>query len=126
MLAYTWTFGSLMWGMLVFFFWVTLIWIFIAAVADIFRRHDLSGWGRAGWLALVFIVPLFGVLCYMIARPSTVDADTWVTSTSGNGYATTTGSNGSVADELAKLAKLHTDGDLDDSQYEDLKRRVVA
>jgi hypothetical protein len=42
MLAYEWTFGSVLWAMVVFFFWFMLIWIFIGVFADLFRRNDLS------------------------------------------------------------------------------------
>ena len=46
MLATEWSFGNVLWTMLVLFFWVMAIWIFIAIFADIFRRNDISGWGR--------------------------------------------------------------------------------
>jgi hypothetical protein len=69
MLAYEWTFGSVLWAMIVFFFWFMLIWMFIGVFADIFRRNDLSGGAKAGWLLLIFIVPFFGILIYLIARP---------------------------------------------------------
>ena len=44
------------------------IWIAIGVIFDVFRSDDLSGWGKAGWLLLIVIVPLFGVLIYLIAR----------------------------------------------------------
>ena len=67
-------FGSFLWTMFAFFFWFMLIWMFIAVFADIIRRKDLSGGAKAGWIVLIFIVPLFGILIYVIARPSIVDA----------------------------------------------------
>jgi hypothetical protein len=70
-----WTFGDLMWGMLVFFFWFMAIWIFIAIFGDIFRRNDLSGGAKAGWIFLIFIVPFFGALVYIIARPKMTAQD---------------------------------------------------
>ena len=69
MLATEWTFGSVLWVMIAFFFWFMLIWIFIALFADIFRRKDIHGGAKAGWILLIFIVPLFGALIYIIARP---------------------------------------------------------
>ena len=57
MLATEWNVGSVLWTMLVLFFWVMAIWIFIAIFSDIFRRNDLSGWAKAGWIFLIFIVP---------------------------------------------------------------------
>ena len=67
-------FGSFLWTMFAFFFWFMLIWMFIACFADIFRRKDLSGGAKAGWVLLIFLLPLFGILIYLIARPSIVDA----------------------------------------------------
>ena len=67
-------FGSFLWTMFAFFLWFMLIWMFIACFADIFRRRDLSGGAKAGWILLIFILPLFGILIYLIARPSIVDA----------------------------------------------------
>ena len=67
-------FGDLMWTMLAFFFWFMLIWMFITIFADILRRKDLSGGGKAGWILLIFILPLFGILIYLIARPRIADA----------------------------------------------------
>ena len=39
-----------MWSMLVFFTWILFFWMLFAVLADIFRRHDISGWGKAGWI----------------------------------------------------------------------------
>ena len=40
-----------------------------AQPADVFRRPDISGFAKAGWTLFVIILPLFGVLIYMITRP---------------------------------------------------------
>ena len=66
-----WTFGDFLWAMIEFFFLFMAIWIFIAIFADIFRRHDITGLGKAGWILLIFILPLFGCLIYIIGRPKT-------------------------------------------------------
>jgi len=44
------------------------IWIAIGVIVDVFRSDDLSGWGKAAWLLLIVILPLIGVLIYLIAR----------------------------------------------------------
>jgi hypothetical protein len=64
----TYTFGQALLTVLelaLLFLW---IWIAITVVIDIFRSHDLSGWAKAGWLGLIVLVPLLGVLIYVIAR----------------------------------------------------------
>jgi hypothetical protein len=68
--GYEWTFGDLLWGMVVFFFWFVIIWMFIRVFADIFTRHDIGGWAKAGWILLIVILPLIGILIYVIARPA--------------------------------------------------------
>lgn len=73
MLATEWSFGNVLWAMAAFTFWVLVIWIFIALFADIFRRKDLTGGAKAGWIFLIFILPLLGALIYIIARPKDLE-----------------------------------------------------
>jgi Phospholipase_D-nuclease N-terminal len=63
------TLGDLLVAMVAFFFLILAIWLFIAIFADIFTRPDLSGWAKAGWVLLIFILPVIGILIYLIARP---------------------------------------------------------
>jgi hypothetical protein len=56
------------WAMLIFFLWIVWFWLLITVFADIFRSHDLSGWGKAGWTIFVVALPYLGVLVYLIAR----------------------------------------------------------
>ena len=53
--------------MIIFFFWMIWIWMVITVFADIFRRHDISGWAKALWMVFVIVLPLLGVLIYLIA-----------------------------------------------------------
>src|SRR3954463_6855236 len=109
--------------MFAFFFWFMAIWIFITVFSDIFRRSDLSGWGKAGWVFLIFILPFLGVLIYMIARPKMTAQDrqemeqAQVVQQRLEGY--------SAADEVAKLAKLRDDGAISAEEYEEMKRRAM-
>ena len=64
-----WSFGDILWTTVVIFLWAALIWMFIGAFADIFRRTDLSGMAKAGWVLLIVVLPLVGVLIYLITRP---------------------------------------------------------
>lgn len=42
------------------------------AVIDVFRRHDLSGGGKAGWTIFMLILPFIGLLLYTMLRPANV------------------------------------------------------
>ena len=123
MLAYEWTFGSVLWAMIVFFFWFMLIWMFIGVFADIFRRNDLTGWGKAGWLLLIFIVPLFGILIYLIARPKMTEQDKEMMTAMQERERRETGY--SAADEVAKLAKLRDEGKISPEEFEQMKQQAL-
>jgi len=70
MIASSYPFLDIFWTMLIFFFWVIWIWLVVVVLLDVFRRHDLSGWGKAGWTVFVVILPYLGVLVYVIANGS--------------------------------------------------------
>jgi predicted PurR-regulated permease PerM len=54
------------WTMILFFTWAIWIWMVFAIFADMFARHDLSGWAKAAWAVFVIVVPFLGVLIYLI------------------------------------------------------------
>ncbi len=123
MLATEWNVGSVLWTMLVLFFWVMAIWIFIAIFADIFRRNDLSGWAKAGWIFLIFIVPFLGALIYIIARPKMTAQDREMMEQAQEAQRRISGY--SPADEIAKLAELRDKGEISAEEYTDLKRKAT-
>lgn len=70
MLAYSYPFLNIFWTMLVFFGFVIWMYLLFLVLADNFRRQDHNGWAKAGWTVFVIVLPLAGVLVYMIARSS--------------------------------------------------------
>jgi type VI protein secretion system component VasK len=118
-----WNFGDVLWGMLVFFFWFMAIWIFIAVFADIFRRNDISGWAKAGWILLIFLVPFLGALIYIIARPKMTAQDKELLERSQEAQRRAEGY--SAADEVAKLAKLRDEGKITADEYEEMKKKAM-
>ena len=52
---------------------LTLLWLF--ALIDIFARPDVSGWGKAGWVLVILLIPWLGALIYIATRPSDVEQD---------------------------------------------------
>ena len=118
-----WNFGDLLWGMLVFFFWFMFIWMFIAVFGDIFRRNDLSGGGKAGWILLIVIVPFLGILIYMIARPKMTEQDKQMMAEMQEQQRRMQGY--SSADEIAKLSQLRDEGKISAEEYEQLKAKAL-
>ena len=58
--------------MLYLFLWIAWLFLLFRIIVDIFRSRDLSGWGKAGWMVLILILPWLGALIYLIARGSTM------------------------------------------------------
>ena len=115
--------GDLLWSMLAFFFWFMLIWMFIAVFGDIFRRNDLSGGAKAGWIILIFVLPLLGILIYVIARPKMTEQDRELAQAAMQEERRTSGY--SSADEIAKLAKMRDEGTISAEEYERLKQQAM-
>jgi hypothetical protein len=118
-----WSFGDILWTMIIFFFWVMAIWIFIAIFGDIFRRRDLSGVAKAGWILLLFALPIVGALIYTIARPMMTEQDREDMERMEQAQARLDGY--SPADEIAKLTTLREEGSLSVEEYEELKRKAM-
>jgi hypothetical protein len=68
LVAADYPFLDVFWTMIVFFAWLAWIWIAITCFMDIFRRDDIGGWGKAGWVVFVILLPFLGVLVYLIAQ----------------------------------------------------------
>jgi hypothetical protein len=67
-IAADYPFLNILWSMIIFFAWVAWIWIVITVFIDVFRRHDIGGWGKAAWVVFVIVLPFLGVLVYLIAQ----------------------------------------------------------
>jgi hypothetical protein len=55
------------------FFGLLVVIVDIAATVDVIRRPDLGGGAKVLWVMLILILPVLGVIAYVIARPSVVD-----------------------------------------------------
>jgi Phospholipase_D-nuclease N-terminal len=63
-------FLNVMWTFFIIWVWVAFFWLLIMVISDVFRRHDLSGAGKAGWTIIVLILPFIGALIYLITQGS--------------------------------------------------------
>ena len=111
------------WLMLEFFLLFIWFWLLISVFGDIFRS-DLSGWGKAGWSIFVIVLPLLGVLIYLVTHGGDMQqrAVRRAGAQAPAGPPTAT----SDADELQKLAQLHADGALSDEEFAAQKAKVLG
>ena len=120
-----------MWTMLVFFLWVIWFWLLFTIWGDIFRRDDISGWGKAGWLIFTIVLPFLGVFVYLIsqnqgmtarnverARAQRAHFDEYVRETAGGG--------GGAAAEIERAKALLDSGAISQEEFDAIKRRALA
>lgn len=109
-----------------FFLW---IWLAILVFSDIFRS-DQSGWAKAGWILLIIVFPLLGVLIYLIARGRKMAErgaqDAADQEAAFKAYVRDAAAPTSPADDLAKLADLRERGVITDAEFEQQKAKVLT
>jgi len=131
-LASDYPFLDIVGTMLIFFGWVIWFWLLITVFADLFRRHDISGWAKAGWIVLCIVLPFVGVLIYLgtqgkhMAERNVKDAqaqraqfDSYVRDVAGSG-------DGGSAAEIAKAKELLDKGAINQAEFDQIKRKALA
>lgn len=73
MLAYDYPLLGLFWTITIFAIWASVVFAIVWAFIDNFRRHDHGGFAKAAWALVILVLPLLGVLIYLIARPPDLD-----------------------------------------------------
>jgi hypothetical protein len=121
---------NIIWTMLVFFGLVIWIRLLFTVFADLFRRHDISGWAKAGWMLFAIVLPFLGVLVYLgtqgegIAERSAKQAqaaqsqfDQYVRDTAGAGGAT---------EQIAKAKELLDSGAISQAEFDSIKQKALS
>ena len=120
------------WTIVEIFLWVIWFWILITVFIDIFRSHDLSGWGKALWFLFVLIIPLIGVLVYLIVRGDSMHErqmrQVQAEDQAARSYIQQAAaeSPASTADQLEKLANLRDRGVITPEEFEREKAKILA
>ena len=128
--SYSYPLLGAFWTIFEIFLWIIWIWILIYVFIDIFRSHDLSGWGKALWFLFVLFIPLIGVLVYLIARGSSMQQRAQQEARQQDqqfrAYVQDAAGSGNTADQLAKLADLRDRGVITADEFEREKAKVLA
>jgi hypothetical protein len=125
-------FLDIFWSMLVFFSWVIWIWMMIAILSDVFRRRDMSGWGKAAWTVFLIVLPFLGALIYLIGNHDGMTdrrvQDVQAQRAEFDDYVKTVASNGGggAAAEIEKAKGLLDSGAINQSEFDALKAKALA
>jgi hypothetical protein len=106
------------------FAFVVWFWLLVVIYGDLFRRHDISGWGKAFWVIGLVLFSYLGILAYLI--------------TQGRGMAERNAQQAqqareelrrvvgfSVADEISKLDQLKKSGSISEAEFQNLRAKLI-
>ena len=123
-------FIEVFWTMLFFFCFVIWIWILFTVFADLFRRRDIGGWGKTGWIIFVIVLPYLGVFVYLIAehkgmteraieqqQQAKTQMDQYVKSAAGQSDPT---------QQIAKGEELLRQGAITQAEFDQIKQTALA
>ena len=118
------TYRNFLMDMFSVFAFVVWFWLLVVIYGDLFRRHDISGWGKALWVLALLLTSYFAILAYLI--------------TQGRGMAERNAQQAqqardelrqivgfSAADEITKLDQLKKSGSISDVEYGRLRAKLV-
>ncbi len=118
------TFANFLADAFAVFVFILWFWLFITAASDLFRRQDVSGFGKVLWLILLIVLPYIGIFAYIL--------------TQGGGMAERNRAQArqvrdelrqivgfSPADELAKIERLKSEKSISDQEYARLRARIL-
>jgi hypothetical protein len=129
-LAADYPFLDVIWTMLVFFLWVLWFWLLFTVFADIFRRQDLSGWGKAGWLIFAIVLPFLGVFVYLISQSAGMAERNLERARSQRAqlddYVRETAQGGGAAEEIEKAKRLLDSGVITQTEFDAIKQKALA
>jgi hypothetical protein len=106
------------------FMFVLWFWLLIIVIGDLFRRHDISGWGKAIWVIALIVFPYIAIFAYMITQSRGMAERSVQQAQQAReelrhviGYST--------ADEIEKLDRLKKSGSITDQEFARLRAKLV-
>jgi type VI protein secretion system component VasK len=130
LLATQYPFLSVMWTLIVIFAWIIWFWLLITVFADLFRRHDISGWVKALWIIFVIILPFLGVLVYLIAESHGMadrnQKQAQAAQSQFDDYVKTVASQSDPTEQIAKAKGLLDSGAITQAEFDSIKAKALA
>ena len=119
------TFRNFLADALAIFVFVVWFWLLIIVFSDLFRRHDISGWGKAIWIIALIVFPFLGIFAYMITQATGMaERSSQQAQQTREELRKVVGF--SVADEIEKLDRLKKSGSITDQEFARLRAKLVA
>ncbi|MBV8121523.1 MAG: PLDc N-terminal domain-containing protein [Alphaproteobacteria bacterium] len=118
------SFGNFLLDVFSIFVFVLWFWLLITVIGDLFRRHDISGFGKAIWVIALILVPYLAVFIYLILQSrGMAERNAQRAQQARDELRQVVGF--SAADEIEKLERLKSAGTISNEEYSRLRARVV-
>ena len=114
----------------IFFAWfMCLWWIF----GDLFRSRDLGGFAKTLWVLFIIVLPILGMLVYLIARghgmtERTIESQKEMQRQQAEYIQSVAGSSSgsSTADQIASAKALLDSGAITPAEFDQMKAKALA
>jgi hypothetical protein len=129
-LTASYNFASFLWDALLVFAWIIWFWLLITVFSDLFRRHDTSGWAKAGWIVFVIVLPYVGVLIYLIvehegiAQRNTERAQ--AAQQQFDQYVQSVAAPSDPSEQIAKAKTLLDNGTITQAEFDRIKQKALT
>jgi hypothetical protein len=118
------SFANFLTDVLAVFVFVVWFWLLITVYSDLFRRHDISGWGKALWVIVVLLFPYIGVFAYLISQgKGMAERNLHQAQQARDELRRVVGF--SAADEIEKLNELKKTGSITSEEFARLRAKIV-
>ena len=118
------TFSNFLMDALAIFAFVVWFWLLVVIYSDLFRRHDISGWGKALWVIALVLTSYLGILAYLITQGrGMAERSAQQTQQAREELRQVVGY--SVADEISKLDQLKKANSISEDEFLRLRAKLV-
>ena len=62
------TYRNFLMDMIAIFVFLVWFWLLVVIYSNLFRRHDISGWGKAAWVLALVLTSYLGIFAYLITQ----------------------------------------------------------
>ena len=122
--------GDFLWTLVVIFFMVCYFMILFSVISDLFRNHDMSGWIKALWIILLFVVPFLSLLVYVIVYHNGMqersNAAAKQYQQAQQDYVKQLAGTTDPADQIAKAHELLNSGAISQAEFDSIKSKALA
>ena len=123
-------FLEVFWTMLIFFAFVVWIWILFTVIADLFRRHDTSGFAKVLWIIFIIILPYLGVFVYLIAEHKGMTERAIKQQEAAQAqmdqYVQSVAAKSDPTEQIAKAKGLLDSGTITQAEFDSIKEKALA